>query len=364
MASLLECDPKFPVEDAAMNLPGTSGRADVNDPPAQSEGIEDTSSTAAETLLDLKGKKRAAPEGDTSKSRKSLKTVSSSDAATSSRPVQSEEMIKAQVQCARYAMEQLSLSLLRSHFIMALCDLTRFQLQFYDRSVILVSSSVDIAISEGQELFVVMVWGLRHLSPEDLGFRSTIKDGDRFWRDLAFYYSQVGKDRDNIFSGVIYSTNAGIEYTLGDVIFCQPGLIGRTTLVVNANGPQGPVVLKITSATKSRVSEAEMLRCMRNHAKTLDGGTHWAMNHLPNQHGSVDLPPKEDSIIARVAAFLKGAKYMDNRTFDYEDRVLRIDVYEELHPLKTLTNVGDVIQVFHDILQSKLYLSFLIATMS
>jgi len=88
------------------------------------------------------------------------------------------------------------------------------------------------------------------------------------------------------------------------------------------------------------------------------------MNHLPNQYDSVDLPSEEDSIIARVAAFLKGAKYMDNRTFDYEDRVLRIDVYEELHPLKTLTKVGDVIQVFHDILQSKFYLSFLIATMS
>ena len=41
--SFLECDPKSPIEDAAMNSPGISGRADVNDPLAQSEGIEDTS---------------------------------------------------------------------------------------------------------------------------------------------------------------------------------------------------------------------------------------------------------------------------------------------------------------------------------
>ena len=41
--SFLECDPKSPVDDAAMKSPGISGRADVNDPLAQSEGIEDTS---------------------------------------------------------------------------------------------------------------------------------------------------------------------------------------------------------------------------------------------------------------------------------------------------------------------------------
>ena len=45
-ASLLECDPKSPeigLEDVAMDSRGISERANVNDPLAQSEGIEDTS---------------------------------------------------------------------------------------------------------------------------------------------------------------------------------------------------------------------------------------------------------------------------------------------------------------------------------
>ncbi|KAF9044515.1 hypothetical protein BDZ89DRAFT_190077 [Hymenopellis radicata] len=73
-------------------------------------------------------------------------------------------------------MEHLSDVILRSHTILTIFDRDRFQFEYFDRSVIAVSSAVDLSTEEGQTLFILMVYSLRRLSPEDLGLRNVVQD--------------------------------------------------------------------------------------------------------------------------------------------------------------------------------------------
>jgi hypothetical protein len=93
--------------------------------------------------------------------------------------------VNSHLQYARYAMKLLANMHLRSHAIMTLCDRSESQLTFFNRSVILVSSIVDIATREGQELFVLMLKGLHWLSPEDHGFYKTHEDSERLWQNYS-----------------------------------------------------------------------------------------------------------------------------------------------------------------------------------
>ncbi|KAJ3898190.1 hypothetical protein F5879DRAFT_1005965, partial [Lentinula edodes] len=69
----------------------------------------------------------------------------------------------------------------------------------------------------------------------------------------------------------------------------------------------------------------------------------WALNHVPKAIHSVTLlPNKKKSFHRRLKTLLKD---------EYEERVMRITVFEKLHPLSELTDPRDFAQVFYDILQ-------------
>ncbi|KAF8904622.1 hypothetical protein CPB85DRAFT_1316785 [Mucidula mucida] len=240
-------------------------------------------------------------------------------------------------------MEHLSNVILRSHSILTLFDRDRFQLEYFDRSVIAVSTAVDLSTEAGQTLFILMVYGLRRLSPEDLGLRTVVKDSLKLCTD----YESTAKRLEEKASGIGANN---VEYTLKDIVFRQPGLIGRSTCVVAARRSTDDkhFVVKFSCPARTRATEMELIQKARVCAES-DEEHAWVLSHLLNMIA-------KGSVQARMRDFLDNAVYADEKKYYYEDRCLRICVSEELFPITNLTSQRKIAQVFLDILQTHKWL--------
>ncbi len=271
-----------------------------------------------------------------------------------------DSQVHPQTQCARYAMEHLSNVILRSHSILALFDRDRFQLEYFDRSVIAVSTAVDLSTDEGQKLFVLMVYGLRRLSAEDLGLRNVVKGSLDLCTDSQSASRRMERGGPKSWRRMFYNQPMVIakeRYILKDIIFRQPGLIGRTTCVVRAlrwSDMANEYVVKFSCPAKTRATEMDLIQKARQCAES-DKKHAWVLNHLPNMIASEDVDIGEDSVQARIRDFLSNTDYADGNKYPYEDRCLRISVSEALWPITGLQDQRQVGQVFLDILQSEYY---------
>ena len=138
--------------------------------------------------------------------------------------------------------------------------------------------------------------------------------------------------------------------TFGEVISHEPSLAGRSTAVLHARSSKwknADLVVKISWPGSGRVSETEFLEKATSLAEST-GEDKWALNHLPRVLYAQDVVFDSDSTQARVASLFSEAEFA-NGEYVYERRVLRIIVQERLHPLKELTNVRDIGQVFLDV---------------
>ncbi|KAF9004514.1 hypothetical protein BDZ89DRAFT_1169185 [Hymenopellis radicata] len=263
-----------------------------------------------------------------------------------------------QVQCASYAMEALSLTPLRSHFIMSLVDRTRLQLMYYDASVILVASPVDMSTGEGKAFFLSMVIALHRMNAVDRGFRNIIHDHQEFTHNLGFMAEKLGDSKgtrvwSNLLKNMVLETSFGC-YVITEVLFRQAGIIGRLTYVVRAHRKDRPtesVVIKISCPSLSREPEEKLVNAARDAAIKIGGESHWVLNHLPKILHAEDIKTSAGSTQDRVASFLnEEASYVAGGKYHYEYRTLHIVILEELFPINTLPCASDFAQVFFDVL--------------
>ncbi|KAF8915087.1 hypothetical protein CPB85DRAFT_453952 [Mucidula mucida] len=271
-------------------------------------------------------------------------------------------MGSAQRQCASYAMEALSLTPLRSHFIMTLVDRTNLQLMYFDSSVMLVTPPIDTKTKTGKELFLSMIVGLRRMSLPDRGVRDLIRDSDKFFTCLDFFGRQLGRQWScppnwrNMLTGMILDTPKGGSYKIEKILFRQAGIVGRLTYVVRAKkvDPEDPnggsVVIKISLPSVSRKSEETLIERARKAAEAENGKDRWVLKHLPKILHSEDIGIVKGSTQDRVAHFIQYVAQFEGAKFPYEYRVLRIVVLEELFPISTLREPSQHAQVFFDIL--------------
>ncbi|KAF9460363.1 hypothetical protein BDZ94DRAFT_1324181 [Collybia nuda] len=84
--------------------------------------------------------------------------------------------IEARLQCARYLMEMLEFSVLRSHALVTLVDRDRMQLVYADRSAIVTSSIIDLRTNNGLDQFLAMLIAFHRLSPKQWGFLSLVEN--------------------------------------------------------------------------------------------------------------------------------------------------------------------------------------------
>ncbi|KAJ3922138.1 kinase-like domain-containing protein [Lentinula edodes] len=135
------------------------------------------------------------------------------------------------------------------------------------------------------------------------------------------------------------------------VLFRSRGIVGQGTIVVrvvcactrcapnHCDWSRKKVVLKLSFPSVNRVSKkAFMHRC-----KEQTKGEHtWAFNHLPHIYWKFDIPFHE----RRPQAYFK-ERFGD----EYEMRLLRGSIQEELEPLLSLKTASECAQVFYDIVQ-------------
>ncbi|KAF9459058.1 hypothetical protein BDZ94DRAFT_1312772 [Collybia nuda] len=82
----------------------------------------------------------------------------------------------ARLRCARYLMEMLEFSALRSHALITLIERDRLQLVYADRSAIVTSSIIDLRTNDGLDKFLAMLTAFHKLSPKQWGLLSLVEN--------------------------------------------------------------------------------------------------------------------------------------------------------------------------------------------
>jgi hypothetical protein len=245
------------------------------------------------------------------------------------------------LQCASYALEMMSHGGLRSHVISALVTDDTIQLLYYDRSIILVSEPVNFL--EEPSHFVAMLHAIGNLNLSQLGYADLITPSPLL---------ENPRRSADIFDGLKLTLNDGTGLLLGSTIYQQRGIIGRGTCVVRAqyiagSGARsdhdswvGSLVVKLSWPAASRISENDLI------ARARDAANHdehrWVLKHLPK------VLHAEDRHISSLSQAL-----IDRMADRYEQRVLRIIVQEELHPITEQTTAAGLAQSFREIFKCR-----------
>ncbi|KAJ3845649.1 hypothetical protein EV368DRAFT_21357, partial [Lentinula lateritia] len=136
---------------------------------------------------------------------------------------------------------------------------------------------------------------------------------------------------------------------VGRVLFRSNGVLGRGPIVMQVTCDckgssrcdwcRKKLVLKLSFPSKTRASEkAFMDKC-----KEKATGEHaWVLNHLPEIYHSFDIEFSAESPQAHLKKIFGD---------EYEMRVVRGIILEELHPLSSLETERECAQVFYDIVQ-------------
>ncbi|KAJ7162269.1 hypothetical protein C8R46DRAFT_1222402 [Mycena filopes] len=124
---------------------------------------------------------------------------------------------------------------------------------------------------------------------------------------------------------------------LGETIFQAHGIIGRGTCVSRATLDGRNVIVKWSWSAKTRKAEAALVRQATDKAT---GKNVWVLNHLPKVIYEEEQELDADSPQRRLSEHLGD---------EYEDRVFRLVVQEELFPITSLTTGEELSQAFHGI---------------
>lgn len=236
-----------------------------------------------------------------------------------------------QVQCASYALEICAHGGIRDFVLGMYTKNAEIRLIYYDHSMVIVSSFVHIVNNSKDFIRLLdaaayMKWGRSKIitlppQPPERGHHR--------------------KPALNLFEGGTLSLPGDhSRLTLGKTLFYQHGIIGRGTFVIRATVSKpspgsglaqrqdAACVVKLSRPAQSRLSEPDLIETICEKASR--DNEHWVLQHLPDVWFSADLP--FTAIQQRLAAF-----YPE----DYELRVFRLAVVEELSPTTTLTEPRD-----------------------
>ena len=312
-----------------------------------------------------KNRKRSADEsskadqrtGKKSRTKSALGQTEAEEDRSTSKPETQHQLHPAHQVC-RYLLEMFSVPLLRSHATVSLVDRDRLQLYHANRSVILVSSAINLSGGDGLEKFIATIIAFRCLSPEQNGILETLSHGNaNLIRNpkISSDDKVVQKGNKLIFTG--NEPDDKFEVELGEIISRDPAAVGRSTAVVGATSDKWPgvdLVVKASWPGSRRVPETVFLKKAHEEAEKTEGG--WATSHLPRLFHARDVDFDQHSTLKSVARLFEDAKFLGGK-FVYEPRTLRVIIQERLHSLKSLTNARDIGQVFLDIACSTFVLS-------
>ncbi|KAF9459038.1 hypothetical protein BDZ94DRAFT_1063880 [Collybia nuda] len=138
-------------------------------------------------------------------------------------------------------MEMLEFSALRSHALITLIERDRLQLVYADRSVIVTSSIINLRTNDGLDKFLAMLIAFHRLSPKQWGLLSLIENPSltKLNSSKILSNSTTEDEKHEWLHGSTMrlqreGTEPDIRLKLGDVLYHQPGIIGRGTCVIEA----------------------------------------------------------------------------------------------------------------------------------
>ena len=137
--------------------------------------------------------------------------------------------------------------------------------------------------------------------------------------------------------------------SLADVISRDLTNVGRSTMVLHATSDRWPdtgLAVKVSWPDSGRLPETDFLAKVNDAAQNADGK--WATRHLPQVFYSEDIVPGPVSTPESVTRLFDEVRFI-SREYEYERRTLRIIIQDRLYPLKSLSKVKDIGQVFLDI---------------
>jgi hypothetical protein len=187
-----------------------------------------------------------------------------------------------------------------------------------------------------------MLQAIGNLTLSQLGYAETIKPA----RAAPLLDNPC---RIDIFDGLELKLSDGTLLRLGSTVYHQHGIIGRGTCVVQAKCLRtgepdetwnGPLVVKLSWPAQSRISENDMVKKARDAAE--HNNHRWVLKHLPK------ILHAEDQHINSLSRAL-----IDRLGNQYEERVLRILVQEELHPITVQKTDVDLSRSFHEIFRCR-----------
>ncbi|KAJ6580325.1 hypothetical protein B0H10DRAFT_904714 [Mycena sp. CBHHK59/15] len=248
------------------------------------------------------------------------------------------ENVDPKIQCASYALELLSNGGLRNHVIAVLVSRNSLELLYYDRSLVLKSQPLDF--TEDTTSFLAILFGFGNLTPTQWGDpASTLLK--------APTVATFSDDYKAMYFGYVLTLSEGWQLQLGNVIFRAHGIIGRGTVVVGAKVVASPlpnfvskrVVVKWSWVATTRKEEGYIVKKAVEYA---DANRPSMRHHLPNIYHYQELPEQTPQCQKFLLANFKDA---------YEERVLRIVVQEELHPITDLTDATELAEAFKQIFE-------------
>ena len=252
-------------------------------------------------------------------------------------------------QVCRYLLEMFSVPLLRSHATVGLVDRGRLQLYHANRSVILVSSAINFTGGDGLNKFIANIIAFHGLSFGQNGILDTlVKDNVELIKNPGILENNKVIQKGNTLK-LLGGDSKEFTVTLGDVISRDPATVGRSTVVLGATCERwstADLVVKISWPGSLRVPESDFLKKASEEAEKTEG--RWATKHLPRVFYAKDVVFESGSTLESVASLFEDATFVNGK-YRYERRALRIIVQERLHPLKSLSNVKDIGQVFVDV---------------
>jgi serine/threonine protein kinase len=156
-----------------------------------------------------------------------------------------------------------------------------------------------------------------------------------------------------MYFGYVLTLSEGWQLQLGNVIFRAHGIIGRGTVVVGAKTVASPlpnlvgksVVVKWSWVATTRKEEGYIVKKAVEYA---DANRPSMRHHLPNIYHYQELPEQTPQCQKFLLANFEDA---------YEERVLRIVVQEELHPITDLTDATELAEAFKQIFEGALAFS-------